>query len=614
MDRYHPINKILLSLIITALFLFSFYVFLESNELSRGMGAYHDSLRQEDIDLVQEKLLAKSNQVSEQGIIRLNNELTEELKKQAPLLIYEAHIDQRAMTLTNIDQDYPIYLAGRSFPTNREDYSDHVSFYIRRPTDEERNTLADSHYYKLFLTYEAKENALKSKRIPAALAFLTAVALSFYYLSISGRNKQGAYPVSDIDRMPLELLLGIYALLSIGSLFVVFEVLLRDGFPSKIWDLTLLGGFLLINFPLIELLMRRIRQKRLIKSSLAYPILMKTIELGKRTFRDLPLIWKGLLASVGYVFLSMFFYSNGQYSHMMMLAYYILQAAFLLYVARTILSRRELRRVTAELAAGNLGSKVNVDELSPGLKDEGELLNQISEGIGIAVNERMKSESFRTELITNVSHDLKTPLTSIISYTDLLKKEGLDSPSSGEYLDALERQSARLKKLMEDILQVSKASTGTLDVHLEKNNVKELLLQVAGEYEEKLQEANLDLVLDLPEEDLFIEADSTLIWRVLDNLLGNARKYSQPGTRVYVSAEKKRKTVRIHIKNISKEQLGITAEELKQRFVRADSSRSSEGSGLGLAIAESLTQLQKGHLFLDIDGDLFKASLIFEEI
>lgn len=614
MNRYHPLHKILACLLLTALLLFSFHVFFELRDLDRGL--YPNVLREKDRILVVEALNKITSTTTKEEAEAINEELTKTLEKEAPLLIYNFNGKEDNLSLENQkSEDKLLYIT--SFHSDYNDASgraNYYSFYVKVPETDKVENLADPYYYNAYQDFKKRNDNIKTMSIYGGVSFLLSFALGLYLLTILGKRKEGAYPVSKVDRIPLEFLLSGYGLLAFISLFFGIQGYLSSYRFTRIYDLVIITSLLLVSFPLAELLMRRFHQGRLLKSSLLYRLFSKTLGVTKGTLRSLPLVWKSMGAALLYVFLSAYFLKSGIYSSLYMLFYYILQLVFLAYIAKSILGRRELRRVTADVASGNLGSKVDVDNLSLGLQEEGILLNQISDGIGLAVEERMKSENFKTELITNVSHDLKTPLTSIINYTDLLKKEGLDSASATEYLHALDRQSQRLKKLMDDLLQVSKATTGSMEVHLEKTNVKELLQQVAGEYQEKLEAQDLQLVLDLPEEELLIEADSSLIWRVLDNLLGNARKYSLSGTRVYVSAEKKRKTVRISIKNISKEKLGISAEELKQRFVRADSSRSSEGSGLGLAIAESLTQLQGGHLFLDIDGDLFKANLVFPEI
>ena len=246
-------------------------------------------------------------------------------------------------------------------------------------------------------------------------------------------------------------------------------------------------------------------------------------------------------------------------------------------------------------------------------KEQGEQINHISYGMTHAIEERLKSERCKTELITNVSHDIKTPLTSIINYVDLLEKEDLHNETAQEYLEVLDRQSGRLKKLIEDLIEASKASTGNLPVHLEKLEAGIFMTQTVGEFEEKTKAAGLDLVIEKPDTPVYIMADSRHFWRVIDNLMNNICKYAQNGTRVYINLEVKEAQVSITFRNTSKYPLNISSEELMERFVRGDESRNTEGSGLGLSIANSLMDLMGGTFRLYVDGDLFKVVLGFAE-
>lgn len=229
--------------------------------------------------------------------------------------------------------------------------------------------------------------------------------------------------------------------------------------------------------------------------------------------------------------------------------------------------------------------------------------------IAETVEREIRAQRFQAELITNVSHDLRSPLTSLINYVDLLKKAGPNAPEAGEYLDVLDRKSQRLKKLTDDLIEASKASSGVLPVNLEVLGLKELAQQAAAEYDDRFQTAGLTLVMDGPEEDVMVVADGRHLWRVLDNLLSNCAKYSLSGSRVYLAVARTETAGVIAVKNVSAESLNIPADELMSRFVRGDHSRTDGGSGLGLSIAESLTKLQHGTFSLDIDGDLFKASV-----
>ena len=323
--------------------------------------------------------------------------------------------------------------------------------------------------------------------------------------------------------------------------------------------------------------------------------------------RSLPLVWKTVLAAGAFCSLAFVLAAARAFELLLLL--------LLLGFAAACAVSLQLRRLQAggeALAAGDSGARVDTKRMFWDLRRHGENLNDISRGIRRAVDEQLRSERLKTELITNVSHDIKTPLTSIINYVDLLRRDHTPEQQE-EYLSVLDRQSRKLKKLTEDLVEVSKASTGNLPVNASRRSISELLSQALGEYSEKLDAAQLEPVLSLPQHDLFACVDGTLMWRVLDNLFSNACKYAQSGTRLYIDAAERDGQVCLAFKNISRERLNIPADELLERFVRGDSARSTEGSGLGLNIARSLTELQGGTFSLSIDGDLFKVELMLPQ-
>ena len=243
-------------------------------------------------------------------------------------------------------------------------------------------------------------------------------------------------------------------------------------------------------------------------------------------------------------------------------------------------------------------------------RDFADDLNDLADAATEAAQNQVKSERMKTELITNVSHDIKTPLTSIINYVDLLQKPHTDEENA-QYLEVLDRQSHRLKKLVDDLMDMSKASTGNMQVDIDRIDAAEVINQALGEFSDKLAAAQLVPVFRAPENPVIILADGRLMWRVMNNLLSNTVKYALPGTRVYLDLEQIENRAVISLKNISREELNVSAEELLERFVRGDTSRNTEGSGLGLNIAQSLMELQHGQLQLLVDGDLFKVTLSF---
>lgn len=295
----------------------------------------------------------------------------------------------------------------------------------------------------------------------------------------------------------------------------------------------------------------------------------------------------------------------------------VLLAVFLI---RVIVQMYRLKDGAKKIADGETDYKIDTTHMLPEFAAHGETLNCIQDSVRVAVAERMKSERMKTELITNVSHDIKTPLTSIINYVDILSKEGDLSDKEAEYLAVLQRQSARLKKLIEDLIEASKASTGNLEVHMEPTDVEMLLEQALGEFEERLAACKLQPVVTNyltkkygAQADCHVMADGRHLWRVFDNLIGNIIKYAQPNSRVYIDIDEAEPgEITVTFKNISKEPLNISGDELKERFVRGDRSRNTEGNGLGLSIAQSLMELQNGKVEIMIDGDLFKVVLLLK--
>ena len=338
--------------------------------------------------------------------------------------------------------------------------------------------------------------------------------------------------------------------------------------------------------------------------------IVRSLFLGLwRIARNLPLLWKTALVMAGVFFLEMLFVLAGYGS--VDGIFVIMKAVELLAALYIALNLRTLQKGGEKLARGDFSSPIDTKYLIGDFKHYGQELNDVQSGLEQAVQEQMKAEHLKTELITNVSHDIKTPLTSIVNYVDLLKKEDIPSPEAREYIAVLDRQSHRLKKLTEDLVEASKASSGVLNVDLQPTDVNVLFSQIEGEYQERLAACQLTLVTQPPAPGTVIRADSRLLSRVMDNLVSNICKYALPSTRVYVVSTLSREAVTISFKNVSRDELNISPDELMERFVRGDASRHTEGSGLGLSIARSLVQLQGGRFDLAIDADLFRADITF---
>lgn len=322
----------------------------------------------------------------------------------------------------------------------------------------------------------------------------------------------------------------------------------------------------------------------------------------------LPLIWQWLAAGavLGIVYL-VWTGMWSLYASERLMVGTVISAAFLLYTGNSF---GILLEAAKKMRKGDLNAKVDDSHLIGCFKDFARELNGLADVVSIAAEKQLKSERMKTELITNVSHDIKTPLTSIINYADLLSKP--HTPEEEKiYLEVLSRQSGQMKKLIEDLIEMSKATTGNIPVEITVVDAAEAVNQALGEFSDKLEAAGLTPVVRRPEVSVLMLADGRLAWRALNNLLSNAVKYALPGTRLYVDISETDSTVILSIKNISRSELNVKADELLERFVRGDTSRNTEGSGLGLNIAKSLMELQKGQLELLVDGDLFKVTLVF---
>ena len=336
-------------------------------------------------------------------------------------------------------------------------------------------------------------------------------------------------------------------------------------------------------------------------------VLKKIGRFLAKAYRLLPLTWQWLL--VGFVLVGCLLLSLEIGSLPLLWGSVLGTLAVMIYGANAF---GTLLEAAKRMRSGDLDVKVDEKWMLGAFQDFAAELNGLNEVVQVAAQKQMKSERMRTELITNVSHDIKTPLTSIINYVDLLQKPHTEEEGKS-YLEVLSRQSGRMKKLIDDLIELSKASTGNIPVELTKVDAVEAVNQALGEFTDKLTAAELTPVFRQPEEPLFVHADGRLAWRAMSNLLSNAVKYAQPGTRFYIDMVALDGKVCISFKNISRAALNVSAEELMERFVRGEASRNQEGSGLGLNIAKSMMELQHGDLDLLVDGDLFKATLVFPQ-
>ncbi len=443
----------------------------------------------------------------------------------------------------------------------------------------------------------------------AVLVFLLAALLC----TVSGKEeKSAAVKLGFIDRLPVDIHLFLVA-----AFVLLLVPVFADNEYGRFFIMLFVPFAFLAVVSFTVSLARRIKAGTYYKNSLIYFVLKWTFFALKKCFfgfikliKLIPLYYKAFIVFAALAIVEFLFILGGAYCFAV---FWVIEKIILLAgLIYLVLLLRRIEKGASEMAAGDLSYRVSTEYMPQCLKDHSENLNKICGGLSSAVEKQMKSERLKSELITNVSHDIKTPLTSIINYTDLLKKENIGSERVSEYIDVIDRQSHRLKKLTEDIIEASKASAGCITVNKVPTDINVLLSQACGEYEDKLVAAGLTPLVNLSPLDTTVMADGALLWRVFDNLFNNILKYSQNGTRVYLKTEVVGESVVITFSNISKTALDISSDELIERFVRADTSRNTEGSGLGLSIAESLVSLQNGTFDLKIDADLFKTVITFK--
>lgn len=433
------------------------------------------------------------------------------------------------------------------------------------------------------------------------------------------KNKEEIY-LSWLDKIPLEILFFGYFLLffvEAALLAICLSVISVD--VNLCVMLIMLVGYFSVLSALYGAgtLLKRIKVHTFFKNSVTYRILKwlvqkyknvkNTISSNKNLGGKIALYFIGIVTVS--ILIGLIFKEFG----------ILLDIVFWIWCYYKIMKEvdkfKQIHDATEKIYKGDTDIKLDESLYTGVLKELAIYINDIAGGFSNAIKESLKSERLKTELITNVSHDIKTPLTSIINYMDLLKQENIQNEKAKEYIEVLDNKSQRLKKLIEDLVEASKASSGNIKINKEVLNVKELLNQVTGEFEDKFNSRCLNIISKLPEETVYIKADSRYLYRVLENTYSNVAKYAEENTRVYIDCILEEKnTVAIYVKNISKDELNISADELMQRFVRGDKSRNTEGSGLGLSIAKSLTELQDGTFNIYLDGDLFKVAIKFKRV
>lgn len=433
------------------------------------------------------------------------------------------------------------------------------------------------------------------------------------------KNKEEIY-LSWLDKIPLEILFFGYCLLFFveAALLVMCLSVISVDVNLCVMLIMLVGYFSVLSALYgAGTLLKRIKAHTFFKNSITYRILKwliqkyknvkNTISSNKNLGGKIALYFIGIVTVS--ILIGLIFKEFG----------ILLDIVFWIWCYYKIMKEvdkfKQIHDATEKIYKGDTNIKLDESLYTGVLKELAIYINDIAGGFSNAIKESLKSERLKTELITNVSHDIKTPLTSIINYVDLLKQENIQNEKAKEYIEVLDNKSQRLKKLIEDLVEASKASSGNIKINKEVLNVKELLNQVTGEFEDKFNSRGLNIISKLPEKTVYIKADSRYLYRVLENIYSNVAKYAEENTRVYIDCIlEEENTVAIYVKNISKDELNISADELMQRFVRGDKSRNTEGSGLGLSIAKSLTELQDGTFNIYLDGDLFKVAIKFKRV
>lgn len=458
---------------------------------------------------------------------------------------------------------------------------------------------------------------------------LIILILMYLIISIGYKKGEDGIVLNDFDKTPLEII--IFFAIIIGCIpFILLEGITRD--YNGIISLVVTGGLVIYVLCAIILntTIKRIKSKTFFKSTITGKILKWIYVCGGVVYHKLKIVWdtltyssdlkvkviiKFIIISALAIFIFLVFHNSG----MVVVLEFILIAVTLYKIIKFIKNCSQIERKLKEMYEEDNSNKLYEEDFGNEFKNSVRYLNNISNGFENAIQDRMKSERMKIELITNVSHDIKTPLTSIINYVDLLKKENINNEQAKEYIEILDSKSQRLKKLTEDLVEASKVSTGNISLNLEKINVVELVKQATGEFEDKFKKRGLETIINADKNEVDIMADSRYMYRIIENLFSNVSKYALENSRVYIDIKQSKEdnlanNVIIEVKNISKDKLNISAEELMQRFVRGDKSRTTEGSGLGISIAQNLTELQKGKFELKLDGDLFKVKIIFAKV
>lgn len=444
---------------------------------------------------------------------------------------------------------------------------------------------------------------------------------------VSGHSncaEAGTITLSGFDRWKTEIAAAFVIILWIASIYLLSEwgsqyvsaydyyyyadLWRDDGLP--IYTMVMAGCFGFINclffFWFYLSMVRRIKARTLWKNSISRAL----VDILRQVWSHKKVTTRLLTAYILFLLVELITWGSTP----LMLIGIIVNIAVGVFLVRYALARQKIKKGLLEIAKGNVNYKIPLEGLKGETLEIAQTINRLGEGLNRALEKSVRDERLKTDLITNVSHDIKTPLTSIINYVDILKRENFEDPKIQNYLNILEMKAQRLKTLTEDVVEASKVSSGNVKLEFMTLNLVELIYQVEGEYEEKFEARNIKVILNMPDEPVTVRVDGRRMWRVFANIFNNAAKYAMEGSRVYADLMLQPGTAKFILKNVSDQQLNISADELTERFIRGDVSRSTEGSGLGLSIAKNLTELQGGTFELYLDGDLFKVLITFPRV
>lgn len=538
--------------------------------------------------------------------LKSNNyqEVIDNMKNQK---IYWNFVDGKIDTnLTYINQDNIKY----NYSYHYSNYITSAQYDIYSSYEEDKTGQATN----FILNKNVYDFMLQHKQLPiyaGMISFLGLVVIAFYLFWAIGHKKgEEGIHLNALDKIPYEIITAVcWFILSMMLAIIINSFDVYAHYILLILDILFYGiGYIACAVWGVTTI-KRIKAKVFWKSFLSYKIIrwiyLKTKkgieEIKHKTSSGKKVFWYywGFVAIS--VILGAFFASA--VAILILLIFWI----WTFYqIKKYNRQQEEIKEALEQIYQGKTDIYLNQKELEGILKQMAIYINDIAGGFSNAIEESLKSERLKTELITNVSHDIKTPLTSIINYVDLLKKENIQDEKVKEYIQILDKKSQRLKKLTEDLVEASKVSSGNVKLNIEEINLKELINQSIGEFKDRFEEKKLKIEMNMPIEEIKIKADNRYMYRIIENLFSNITKYALDDSRVYIDMKRENSKIVINIKNISKEKLNISSDELMQRFVRGDKSRYTEGSGLGLSIAKSLTELQGGKFDIIIDGDLFK--------